>query len=138
MATHTLSRRIIAAAVIAASLGGCAHNTEQAYAAAQAQIAREKAEGTYPIRQDDYPPPAPLLSNAPSPQQEFIENLRREMPRWGATHYPQEQLDSYSQADQAECRAQGNSAFGDLSTKTSVMWDCLRAKWYRTHPAKKS
>ncbi len=75
--------------------------------------------------------PPPL--KAMSPQEEFIQNLRQEMPRWGATHYPQEQLESYSQADQAECLAQGNSAFGNSSTKTGVMWDCLRAKWYRTH-----
>jgi hypothetical protein len=45
-------QRVIVAVIIAASLGGCAHNTEQAYAAAQAQIAREKAAGTYPIRQE--------------------------------------------------------------------------------------
>src|SRR4029077_13238470 len=138
MATLTISHRIFAAAAIAASLGGCAHNIDQAAAAAQAQIAREKAAGTYPIRQDDYPPPAPPIVDAMSPQEQFIQNLKQDLPAWGNKHYPQEQLESYSLADQAECRAQGNGAFGDLSTKTSVMWDCLRAKWYRGHPAKKS
>jgi hypothetical protein len=92
MATNILSRSLVVAAIIAASLGGV---------------------------------------NAMSPQEEFIQSLRQQK---GDAHNP-DNWDNYSQADQAECRAQANSGFGNLSTKLAVMNDCLKAKWYRTHPA---
>lgn len=49
MATHILSRRILAAATIAISLTGCGMSVREASVAAQADIARQKAAGTWPV-----------------------------------------------------------------------------------------
>jgi hypothetical protein len=91
MATHTLSHRILAAALIAVGLGGCAT-------------------------------PAPQ----PSLHQQLAERLRQD-----PNAKPEDLEENYSPADRAECRAQGNAAFGGWVTKSTVYYDCLHAKWYR-------
>ena len=62
----------------------------------------------------------------PSMHEQLAERLRRD-----PNAKPQDLEENYSAADRAECRAQGNAAYGGWATKSHVYYDCLHAKWYR-------
>lgn len=76
----------------------------------------------------DIPPlgqPVPYPWETPEQTERRFQRLR------DAERTTREYEGQFPPSDVAECRAQGNAAFGPIQTKIAVMYDCLEARRLR-------